>query len=197
MFDMVDGQIGTVNILQQSGFVSNALTLGGATINLELNNTAADQLVVTGAASVSGTNTINITPLGITLAAGTYPLITAASGIGPNFQFSNSSTSESLTVNGTVYSLNLQNSSTVESLVVALPSLLDLDRPNRRQWHGRCGLEHHLDQLGRRIVFHQLYRWHNRRELRRHQSRERQQRHHHDHDQHSVRRSFAHRRQFQ
>jgi len=121
---MVDGAIGTVNLQQQTSFSANpALTLGGGTLNFELGSTAADQLVVGahGQASVSGTNTIAITPIGSTLTAGgTYPLISApAGGLTGTFQFANGSPTTTVNAGGSFYTLTLSNTNSTESVSVA------------------------------------------------------------------------------
>ena len=120
IFDMADGGIGTFSLNQQSGFTGPALTLGGATLEFNLSGSAADSLLVsTGAAAVSGTNTISIAGLGSSLTpGGTYTLISAASGLNGTFLFPNNSTAEALTVGGTPYELTLNSSGTAESVHV-------------------------------------------------------------------------------
>ncbi len=112
VFDMVDGAIGTFSLNQQSGFAGAALTINGATLEFDLSSSAADSLLVnTGAAAVSGTNTISIAGLGSSLTpGGTYTLISAPSGLNGTFLFPNSSTSEALTVGSTPYKLTLNSS---------------------------------------------------------------------------------------
>ena len=67
IFNMEDSAIGTFQLQQKSGFSSNALTLAGATLDLDLNGSvgtyevpAADLLAASGTASVTGTNTISL-----------------------------------------------------------------------------------------------------------------------------------------
>ena len=89
-FSMVDGAIGTFNLQQQTSFAGNpALSISGGTLNFDLSSSGADKLAVAaGTASVSGTNTIGITPVGGSLTSGTYPLISVpAGGLGGTFQF--------------------------------------------------------------------------------------------------------------
>jgi len=84
------GAVGTAGTLS----FSNNLTLNGGVTNhfdLALNPVSAgnDLIVVGGALNVSGTNTIELAPLGASLSAGTYKLITfgsLGSGGAANFQ---------------------------------------------------------------------------------------------------------------
>ena len=76
--------------------------------------------VKVGNASVSGTNTIGITPIGGTLTAGTYPLISApAGGLSGTFQFPGGAGSTFVSSGGSVYQLTLNNSSTAQTVTVA------------------------------------------------------------------------------
>ncbi|MGC4033453.1 MAG: autotransporter-associated beta strand repeat-containing protein [Tepidisphaeraceae bacterium] len=61
--------------------VNGPLTLGGATLSFDVGNGSADSLATVGTASVSGTNTINITSLN-NITTGNYTLISAAGGLG-------------------------------------------------------------------------------------------------------------------
>ena len=89
-------------------------------LDFDLGSSGTDTLADTGSATVSGTNTINITGLGSSLSTGhTYNLITAASGLTGTFDFKGGITSEILVVGGTSYLLTLTNSSTAETLTVS------------------------------------------------------------------------------
>ena len=104
---MQDGSAGTFQLQQNTSFGGAALTLNGATLDFDLGSSAADQLAVTKTASVSGTNTINIKPLGSSLTAGAYyNLVTASGGLGGTFHFSNGTASENVTVGGVSYTLS-------------------------------------------------------------------------------------------
>jgi fibronectin-binding autotransporter adhesin len=122
-FSMVDSAAGgTTNLVQEGTFATPALTLSGATLNFELDGLGADKLAVTGTA-LSGTNSINITPLGA-LTSGTYPLITAASGLdsGSNFVFGGSGTTTQTVAFGTeAYTLSLNTAAAVVSVTVGTP----------------------------------------------------------------------------
>ncbi len=120
---MVDGSAGALNLQQQTGFgASNAaLTLAGATLNLDLTSSGADQVLVgVGNASVSGTNTIALSQSGASVVPGTYPLITApAGGLSGIFQFSNSMNTANLVVGANTYQLTLNNTNNVQSVTIA------------------------------------------------------------------------------
>ena len=118
-YDMVDSQIGTVNLQQQSSFASPSLTLAGTTLKLEISSSGADQLASTGLASVSGTNNITLATVGGSLTPATYGLISAGSGLTGTFQFTGGGTSKLVTAGSNAYQLTLANSSTVENLIVA------------------------------------------------------------------------------
>ncbi len=122
-FSMVDGSIGTFNLLQQSGFAANpALSLSGGVLNFDLSSGGADKLVLgVGQASVSGANKIGIALVGASLASGTYPLITApAGGLSGTFQLlPGGVTTAYVSAGGNFYQLTLNNSSTAESVTVA------------------------------------------------------------------------------
>ena len=132
--DLNDGTIGNFTLNQQNSWLtsSTALTLGGETLNFDLGSSTADELLVNrGKASVTGTQIIDIDPLsGISgLTIGNYTLISLlggsttgssnGTGLTGIFDFSNNTTSESLTVNGHNYNLSLTNSSGSEVLNVA------------------------------------------------------------------------------
>lgn len=123
-FSMVDGSAGGVtNLVQEASFAGPALTLNGGSLNFELDATTADKLAVTGAASLSGTNSINIIPIG-SLGVGTYDLITAASGLdtGGTLVFGGTGTTTQTLVSGTdSYLMMLNNSAGVQSVTVGAP----------------------------------------------------------------------------
>lgn len=124
-FSMIDGSAGgTVNLIQEASFAGTALTLNGSNLNFELGGAAADKLAVTGTASVSGTNSINIVLAGA-LTPGNYDLITAASGLngGGSFVFSGSGTNTQAIASGTdLYFLTLNNSAGSQSVNVSTPT---------------------------------------------------------------------------
>ena len=98
--------------------------IGGETLKFDLggSTTAADLLAVTGSASVSGTVNVSINTFGSTpLSPGTYNLITAALGglNGGTWLLTNGLTTQTVTVGGTLSSLQLNASSTAVSLTVA------------------------------------------------------------------------------
>ena len=84
------GAVGTAGTLS----FSNNLTLNGNVTNhfdlaLDPNSSGNDLIVVGGALNLSGTNTIDVSPLGASLSAGTYKLIqfgSLGSGSAANFQ---------------------------------------------------------------------------------------------------------------
>ena len=116
--DMSGGNIGTLA-------VSNGLTLSGGTLKFDLgaSSGAADQLAVGGAATVSGTNVIQLSAGASLPAGGTFNVITAASGLGSGFVLSSprvlsgtdtytvtltqSGSNDSVTVHGVVPIYNL------------------------------------------------------------------------------------------
>jgi fibronectin-binding autotransporter adhesin len=114
-FDMLDGAAGTFNLTG----TGTDLTLAGNTLGFDLAGSATDLVAVTGAAAVSGTNTVSIAPSGA-IQNGTYNLITAASGLTGTFYFANGTTTETITENGSTvpYILTLLNSGTAEQLNV-------------------------------------------------------------------------------
>jgi hypothetical protein len=96
---------------------------GGSTIELALTSTAAQELTLAGAASISGTNTIDMFPSlsPTSLTPGQYTLISAPSGLTAGaFDFSNGSLTENLTVGSNNYLLSLGTiGTTAETLTVA------------------------------------------------------------------------------
>ena len=123
VFSMVDGNIGITNLVQGATFATAGLTLSTATLNFELSGATADVLNVTKAASLAGTNTINLTPLAV-LTNGTYNLITAASGLGGTFRFANGQTTSVGTFGANNYLLTLSSSATAASVNVSSPGIL-------------------------------------------------------------------------
>ncbi len=111
-----NASIGIVAIHQNATFGGTALTLSGATLDFNVNNSGVSSVVVDGPASVSGTNLINLTPLdSLTYAPATYALITASAGLsGGTFQFSGGVTTETLSGN----SYKLVNTDGAEELAV-------------------------------------------------------------------------------
>ena len=79
--------------------------------------------VKVGNASVSGTNTIGIMPIGSTLTVGTYPLINVpAGGLSGTFQFAGGSSSSFVSAGGNLYQLTLNNSNPAQTVTVAKSS---------------------------------------------------------------------------
>ena len=117
-FSLEDDQFGTFTLTQGSSFSGIALTLGGDTLDFDISNLGADEIldVGPGTASVSGTNIINMDALTLTLTPGFYTLISDPSGgLTGAFKFANLQTTE--TLEG--YTLSLSNSSTAETLTVS------------------------------------------------------------------------------
>jgi len=128
-FSMVDGAIGTFNLEQGIGFTNAPLTLASSILNFEISNLGSDSLNVSGGltnASITGSNTINITPLGSFLSAGTYSLISANGITAGNtlFKFANGSQTEPIVLGGTVYVLSLISTTGQEQISVAVPANL-------------------------------------------------------------------------
>jgi len=128
-FSMLDGATGTANLKQQVSFVGNGLTLNTATLNFEVGASAADKLAVikgagAGAATVSGTNVINVA--GVTsIGAGPYDLITAASGLSGTYNFGGSGTSsQTVAVGANAYDLTLSSSATAVTVTVGAPTAI-------------------------------------------------------------------------
>ena len=124
---MIDGTIGKFTLKQQAGFSGVALKLGqpsgpGVTLGFDLINTAADELLTSGpgTASVNGINLINISTANDPyLTLGNYALISIpAGGLTGTFDFANGLTTESVTVGGNSYTLELTNTDTAETLTV-------------------------------------------------------------------------------
>ena len=138
-FSMVDGAIGTVNLVQEGTFSGAALTLGGTgtTANqpqlaFELGaGNASDRLVIsTGTVSVGTTGaSIALTPLpGLTsLATGTYTVMTAPSGSGSSFSLA----TPTLVVGTHTYNVDLLSSSSTAEVVN-----LSVGAPLNAYWGG-------------------------------------------------------------
>jgi autotransporter-associated beta strand protein len=122
-FDMTDGAISQFNLYQASDFAGTALAIGnGATLKFNLGNSNADKMVVSKAASVSGTINVTLdTSLMTAPVAGSYSLITAASGLdGGTWQFSDTGNqTKTVTVNGSAYTLTLNHGATSVYVAVA------------------------------------------------------------------------------
>ena len=129
VFGMQDGNVGTFNLRQQASFGAGttALTLNGATLNFDLSSAGADLLAVNvGSAAVSGTNTIGLAVVGSTLTPGTYPIITANTGLAGTYQFSNGLTHRTVLAGATGYELSLLVGATAIQV-----------RVEARQWRSR------------------------------------------------------------
>ena len=116
------GAIAAANV-QGATFATAGLTLSTATLNFELSGITADVLNVTKAASLAGTNTINLTPLAA-LTNGNYNLITAASGLNTvgTFKFANGLTTSVGTFGANNYLLTLSSTATAASVSCARSS---------------------------------------------------------------------------
>ena len=122
--DLTDATVGTFALNQNTSLGAAGLTLNGNTLDFDLGLAGSNRVAVLtdsgqGGASVVGTNTVNITPLGNSLANGSYNLITAAYGLTGSFQFANATTSEQLVLGATTYTLDLVNSDNAEQLMVS------------------------------------------------------------------------------
>ncbi len=97
------------------------LNLQGGIISLGFDGSSFQNLLVGTAASVSGTNIINLAALATTAVPnGTYTLIAdAAGGLTGTFEFGNGSTTGTLTVGTNTYTGTLNNSATAETLTVS------------------------------------------------------------------------------
>jgi fibronectin-binding autotransporter adhesin len=120
-FTMADGFISTLNAGSTAAFNGGT----GSTLNFNLGGTttAADLLAITGAVTSTGITPITITPLGTTApTTGSYPIITAASGLNAaNFSLSQSK----VYYNTVPYAINLATSATAVNVVV--PGITGLD----------------------------------------------------------------------
>ena len=115
-----DANAGTLRLA--GGAAIGSSTGAAATLKFDLGTnggggTVVDALAATGAATLQGTNTIDIVGFGSArLTGGSYNLISAASGLDSGGTFTLATTS--LTVDGFAYNLSLANSGTAEKLVV-------------------------------------------------------------------------------
>ena len=123
-FDMTDGATGTVNITGAGA----ALSLQGATLDFDLppSGNASDRIDAGAAvAGVTGTNTINVTPIGGGLTPGSvYSLVTASSGLSGSFAFSNGATTQDLVSGNNNYVLSLTDSDSALTLAVTAGGVL-------------------------------------------------------------------------
>jgi autotransporter-associated beta strand protein len=138
-FSMVDGAIGTVNLVQEGTFSGAALTLGGTgsaanqpQLGFELGaGNTSDRLVITaGTVSVGATGAgIALTPLtGLTsLATGNYTLITAPAGLGTSFSL----LTPTLAVGTHTYNVDLLSSSSTAEVIN-----LSVGSPLNAYWGG-------------------------------------------------------------
>jgi hypothetical protein len=114
--NLVDGHVTTLN-------VNGTGSLADAGLNFELGiNINNDALAITGAATLSGENTVTVSAIGSSLGWGaetthTYTLVTAAGG-GLNTGGTFALASDTLTVGSQPYTLALTNSAGAEQLVV-------------------------------------------------------------------------------
>ncbi|MDB6151541.1 MAG: autotransporter outer rane beta-barrel protein, partial [Chthoniobacter sp.] len=125
ILNMTDGGIGVLNLTGAgTAFMAGSEAGPGATLNFELSSVGADRIAVSNAAAVTGVNTIGITVLGLTLTpSSTYTLISASSGLGGTFQFSNGSQQTSILVGTTTYRLVLGNTGTAETVSIEAGAL--------------------------------------------------------------------------
>jgi T5SS/PEP-CTERM-associated repeat protein/autotransporter-associated beta strand protein len=130
---MVDGAIGTFNIQEGNSFAGAGLVIGGASgvapaLSFDIGNAAAgtDLIHVTKTVSVLATGgTIAIDALAgdTSLTPGSYDLITAAGGFSGTGGNGFSLSSNTISLDGSTYSLTLANSTTTtEILSVSLDS---------------------------------------------------------------------------
>jgi hypothetical protein len=133
---MTDGQIGTFKLQQEidfpgTGSSDTTLTIGdagggtavgGVNLGFDLSSDGASTLEAGGAASVTGTNIINIAIAGDSLTdGGEYSLITAQSGLDQgSFTFVGGSTTTTVTVGDNIYFLTLGQSATALTVTVSL-----------------------------------------------------------------------------
>ena len=113
-FSMADGFANTFNV---SGSASLAPTSGAATtLTFDVGGGHSDVLAISGGVTVgSASASIAIDGFGSTSLAGSYNVITAASGLGSNFMLA----SNSLYFGGTMYSLSLAGAGTSETLILS------------------------------------------------------------------------------
>ena len=121
VYDMTDGAVGTVALQQNASFAGTPLAISGATLNFNLGSAGPDTLAATLGATTSGTNTIGMTTVGTSLTiGGSYPLITASSGLGGAiWQFAGGGTALHVFAGGTGYILNLAASASAVTVTVS------------------------------------------------------------------------------
>jgi fibronectin-binding autotransporter adhesin len=121
-FNMSDGAIGTVNVVNTAGSTGLSLNSSSSAVSLtfDLGTSSTDLLAVTGLASLTGTNdVINLNTLGsaTSLTSGNYTLISTSGGLVPaDFTLA----AQNLTLGSTTYHLSLGNSTaTAEVLSIS------------------------------------------------------------------------------
>ena len=111
-----------ISAITASPTTLKGLTISGGTINVAMDGSGnVSNIVLSSAATVSGSNTINFTAAsGVTaLTPGTYNLLADASGgLAGTFLFGNGSNSQEYTLGSDNYMLTLANSNTAEVLTV-------------------------------------------------------------------------------
>jgi fibronectin-binding autotransporter adhesin len=114
------GTLGTTNVNVDA---SSILNLDGGTLDYDLLASGLTSTITDlGALSVSGTNIIDVFSTDSSLTSGVYDLITNPTGFTDtptSFEFSNLTTSETLTVGGTPYNLTLTDPSNAVTLTVS------------------------------------------------------------------------------
>lgn len=120
ILSLADGTIGNFNLIQGSSFAGSALTLGGATLDFDLGQTSADDLIVTGTVAYTGTQSVNLSLVGNpTSLAATDTLIEAGgeTGAADVVFASDGLTTETITLsNGAMYDLTLSDPAYTEVL---------------------------------------------------------------------------------
>jgi RHS repeat-associated protein len=139
--DMTNGgATGTFDLQEPMSFAGPGLSLQGATLDFGINSSGANQIDISGSASVSGKNIINVIPEGDYLSTQTYPLISADSGgiSGGTFEFSNGLTQSYVMVGDSFYGLTLgqentegTESETVTVTCLTLPTVETITSPDR------------------------------------------------------------------
>ena len=133
-FTMVDGILSTFTVKGASTLAPASGTSPTLTFDLSATGTLEDKLVLTGAATVGAAkDIININYIGTASPLGTYPIITAASGLtAANFLVGTSK----IYVSGTPYAVSLTNtSSTTENVVISAFG----SSPDVAYWTGAAG----------------------------------------------------------
>ena len=131
---MVDGTTSTLNVAGTAAFTGGT----GSTLTFEVGYTGpgvtADQLSIVGAASATGTTTINIVPFGTTPVSGTYTIVSALSGLAAaNFTLG----SDAIGFAGYIYPVSLTNPNggQVDLVVGAAASSLAYWNGTTGQWN--------------------------------------------------------------